>query len=366
MTQTRPIIERSISEKILMTGDYYLRNHPGGISAVVAYWSRNIEELRYYPIYKEGGKITKAWWFVTSCLRMAGRMVFDRKVRIVHQHTAADGSFWRNAQISRMARFFGKKVILHVHASRFKDFYNESDEKDKARILDSLKKADLLIVLSESWKEWFGSIGIESGRMTVLHNITPEPTTIPDSRQEDGLTHFLFLGEIGQRKGVFDIIRAISAHKEEAAGRIGLRIGGNRNEDQLMQAIKENGLEEIVRFEGWVSGEKKIRLLNWADVYVLPSFNEGLPISILEAMSYGCPIISTPVGGIPEVVDNNGILVTPGNEEEIWRAMSRYADNPELIRTEGEASLRNVRPYLPGGVMTHLKEIYLKILETKE
>ena len=100
-------------------------------------------------------------------------------------------------------------------------------------------------------------------------------------------------------------------------------------------------------------------------MYILPSFNEGLPISILEAMSYGHPVISTPVGGIPEVVDGNGILVTPGNADEIWAAMSRYIDNPSAIGQEGNISLINVRPYLPDSVMEQLRQIYLDILEMK-
>ena len=82
-------------------------------------------------------------------------------------------------------------------------------------------------------------------------------------------------------------------------------------------------------------------------------------------MSYGCPIISTPVGGIPEVVDDNGVLVTPGNHEEIWKAMERYILDRNLIASEGEVSLENVRTYLPDHVMNHLKEIYLQMLEVK-
>ena len=74
-----------------------------------------------------------------------------------------------------------------------------------------------------------------------------------------------------------------------------LKIGGNKNEEKLKKQIKDFNIQEIVTFEGWVSGNKKLELLNWADVFILPSFNEGLPISILEAMSYGMPIISTPV-----------------------------------------------------------------------
>lgn len=366
MAERTHIITKDISRQVLMTGDYYRNNHPGGISAVVSYWSRHIEDLQFYPTYKSGGKITKGWWFVTSYIRLALRMMTDRKVRLIHQHTAADGSFWKNVRIQKLCRFFGKKTILHIHASRFKDFHDEASADDRNRILDALRNADRLIVLSESWKQWFMSIGIEEEKLTILHNITPEPTHIPEAKTDDGKVHFLFMGEIGQRKGVFDLLNGIAAHKEEAAGKIELRIGGNRNEEKLLDFISANGLEDIVRFEGWVSGDKKLRLLNWADVYVLPSFNEGLPISILEAMSYGCPIISTPVGGIPEVVDDNGILVTPGNQEEIWRAIKKYIDHPETISQEGKASLKNVRTYLPAHVMTHLRKIYLEMAEVRE
>ena len=359
------IIVKDISERILMTGDYYLNSHPGGISAVVDYWSRNFETLNYYPIYKNGGKLVKGWWFLTSYARLAFRMLTDRKVEIIHQHTAADGSFWRNAQLVRLCKFFGKKVILHIHASRFKDFHDEASPDDRKRIIQTLKSTDRLIVLSESWKQWFMGIGIEEDKLTVLHNITPEPTIIPEVRHEDGKVRFLFLGEIGPRKGVFDILRGLAAHRSEAEGRLVLHVGGNRNEKELLDTISSNRLEEMVVFEGWVSGRKKLELLNLADVYILPSFNEGLPISILEAMSYGCPIISTPVGGIPEVVDSNGILVTPGDSEQIWKAMKRYIDDPAIIESESKASKRNVETYLPQHVMNHLKEIYLNMLEVR-
>ena len=91
-------------------------------------------------------------------------------------------------------------------------------------------------------------------------------------------------------------------------------------EEEIIKAfIQNNQISDIAVFEGWVTGDKKIEYLNWADIYILPSYNEGLPIAILEAMSYSHPIISTPVGGIPEVVKDhqNGILVEPGNLEQI-------------------------------------------------
>lgn len=357
------LIPHTISQKVLMAGNYYKHHHPGGISAVVDYWSDNIENLQYYPTWKLGNGIVRTLWFVMSYFKIAIRLLFDRKIEIVHLHFAADGSFWRKEKLLRLSKLFGKKIVMHCHASRFQNFYNEASEEKKRWIVSTLQKADVLVVLSHSWKDWFISIGISEDKIKILHNITSYPVLRPKKKERDGKVHFLFMGEIGQRKGVFDILRGITKNKNAFEGKIELRIGGNRNEKQLLGMIHDNGLEDIVKFEGWVGGDKKIDLFNWADVFILPSFNEGLPISILEAMSYGMPIVSSPVGGIPEVVSkHNGILVTPGNEDEISAAMMRYVEDRTLLKTEGKKSLKTVETYLPEYVMNHLKEIYLRLL----
>ena len=338
------IIEKKLSSKVLMAGNYFKYHHPGGISAVVDYWSQYIEDLQYYPTFKESNQLVKRGLFFISYLRMFFRMLLDKNIRIVHLHTAADGSFWRKVQLVKLGKFWGRKVVLHVHASRFKDFYSESSKKKQKWIRWALLSVDVLVVLSNSWKDWFKQIGIPEDKIVVLHNITAYPMDIPSAKVDDEKVHFLFMGEIGQRKGVFDILRAMSKHRDELLGKIELRIGGNRNEEQLKKMINDNHLEDMIVFEGWVGGEKKLRLLNWADVFILPSFNEGLPISILEAMSYAHPIISSPVGGIPEVVENdvNGSLVTPGNDDEIYGAIRKYVQNRNLIAVEGSESKKKV------------------------
>lgn len=360
---TKYLIPSSISRHVLMAGNYYKHHHPGGISAVVDYWSRYIEDLQYYPTYKLSNVAIRSYWFASSYIRMALLMMTDKDARIVHLHTAADGSFWRKVQLIRLAKGMGRKVVLHVHASRFKDFYNESDRKDW--ILRNLKKADVLIVLSQSWKEWFASIGVPTEKIVVLHNITEYPQ-IKDGKQpiDSGRpVRFLFMGEIGERKGVFDILKGMANCNVDLRGKIELRIGGNKHEEELKRMIADNNLDDIVKFEGWVGGDKKIELLNWADVFILPSHNEGLPISILEAMSYVMPIISTSVGGIPEVVsEKNGILVTPGNDKEIMDAMLFFADNRMEIVERGRVSNEIVKEYLPNYVMQHLKAIYEQLI----
>ena len=88
---------------------------------------------------------------------MALKMMTDKNVRIMHLHTAADGSFWRHSSLAKLGHAFGKKVILHIHASRFKDFFNEASPKDKSRILETLHIADRIIVLTDKGIEEQGT-----------------------------------------------------------------------------------------------------------------------------------------------------------------------------------------------------------------
>lgn len=346
-----------------MTGVYYKDNHPGGISAVVQYWSDYIEDLQYYPTFKEGSDILKMFVFLKSYLALKWKLWRDKNVKILHAHTAAGTDFKRTSMMIDLAKKKGLKVVLHSHASSFKDFYRDSDGREKEWIRSVLDKADILIALSESWKEYFMNIGVPKNKIVILHNITAYPV-IKNVEKDENKVRLLFMGEIGQRKGVFDLLRAIGTHKDRLAKEIELRIGGNKMEEKLIATIQEYGIEEFVKFEGFVSGEKKLELFNWANVFVLPSFNEGLPISILEAMSYKMPIISTPVGGIPEVVDNsNGTLVMPGDDKQIYDAISKYVDNRQLLIEQGEDSFRKVETYLPEFVLNHLKMIYEKLLK---
>lgn len=355
------LIPKEMGDRVLMVGVYYKNNAPGGMAAVIQYYAKYFERLRYFSSWRLTSKPMRLLYGLSAYFGVLWNLVIDRRIRILHVHTAADASFWRKSMFVKMGKCFGKNVIFHVHASRFKDFYNESSRQDE--IVSNIRLADKLVVLSESWKEWFMGIGVDAEKIVVLHNITDYPV-LTEKKMSDGKVHFLFLGEIGQRKGVFDILRGLAKHREELKDRIVLKIGGNRNEEQLLSVINDNRLQDFVKFEGWVAGEKKRELLNWADVFVLPSFNEGLPISILEAMSYGCPIISTPVGGIPEVVrtGENGVIVTPGNEEDIVAAMKKYIDTPGLLDKEGTCSKNMVKTYLPDFVLDHLKRIYEELL----
>ena len=104
-----------------------------------------------------------------------------------------------------------KKVILHEHAADFVEFYQNSN--DQVNIRETLNKCDCLIVLSDSWKKYFSSIGVDKSKISVLNNIVPPPN-FRDSPRKDNKLHLMFMGEISMRKGGFDLLQAISDNKE--------------------------------------------------------------------------------------------------------------------------------------------------------
>lgn len=116
--------------------------------------------------------------------------------------------------------------------------------------------------------------------------------------------------------------------------------GSGAEETRLREYVKQNGLQSNVEFLGWITKEQKPSLLVKADVLVLPSYNEGLPIAILEAMSYALPIISTNVGSIAEAVQEgvNGFLIAPGDINALADSMVKLTVDNELWEKESSMS----------------------------
>src|SRR5690606_10983036 len=122
------------------------------------------------------------------------------------------------------------------------------------------------------------------------------------------------MGRLGSRKGTWDLLEAFKRLAAEVPN-VRLVLGGDGEIDKARRIVARDGLEARVTIAGWLSGAEKLDVFNRTDIYALPSYHEGLPASIVEAMAAGAPIVSTPVGGIPEAVTDafNGFLVAPGD-----------------------------------------------------
>ena len=215
-------INKSISSKVLFLG--VSMKTKGGMTAVLVSYKKYIDGMRFIPTWKLGNKAVKAWYAVQALVRTWWLCQFDHNIKIIHIHGAANASFYRCRMFIRLAKRFGKKIILHEHAADFVEFYNATT--DKTEIVKTINTCDCLIVLSNSWKEYFLSIGIEERKIRVLNNIVSPPKA--ESRPHgDGKLHLLYMGEISNRKGTFDLLKAISDNKDYFKDKLLLRIGGN-------------------------------------------------------------------------------------------------------------------------------------------
>lgn len=355
------LIPRSITDKVLMIGNYYKGNAVGGMAAVIRVYADYYESLRYISSWRDVSKVGKIWYAITAYIKTLLLLLFDPRIEIVHIHTASSSSFYRKAYFVKLAKSLHKTVIFHMHSSVFMDFYKESNDKDYINKI--LLMADKLVVLSESWRLYYNQICVPKDRIVIINNPVCAPKSMEVEKKK--IVRMLFLGDLRERKGIWDILKALCEHRNEVKDKIEFRIGGNKREAEIRQYIIDNKLSSFVKFEGWVSGDHKWELLNWSNLMILPSYGEGLPITLLEAMSYSCALISTPVGGIPEILENgvNGLMVTPGNVEEIAKAIIYYINHPEKLEEHGRQSRQKVESYLPPTVFSQLTNLYNGLLQ---
>lgn len=319
--------------RVLMVGPG--RNVMGGISTVVnSYFELGLDkrvELRYIASMEDGNKAKK--------LRVAAKAYaeFQKCVKhydIVHIHMAAQASFTRKSIFIRLAKRAGKKVIIHQHAADFDDFFlKQSDERKRQQIKEVFAMADRVIVLSEEWADFFGKYVCDEKNVEIIHN----GVIISDYEKTDySDQNVLFLGRLGERKGAYDLIKVISDVVKQVPN-ARFFFGGDGEIEQCKELVEKTGIADHVSFLGWVRDEEKETYLKKCSIFVLPSYHEGMPMSVLEAMSYGLATISTNVGGIPQIIENgvNGIRIGAGDIKAIDNSLIKLLKNTDIKRKLG-------------------------------
>lgn len=309
----------------------------------------------FIQTYRDGGFVRRQFVFlkaVAQCLRAfsAGG------VELAHIHAAARGSFWRKSVLASLAAAFRVPVILHLHGSEMKPFYEGQPAWAQQLIGKVLARADGVVVLSESWARFVTAIAPKA-RVTVIPNYVEIG---PEAQPHSGPVEILFLGLVGPRKGAFDLLRAFALARRTSP-EIRLTIGGDGDTDAAKRLIAQLGLGEAVRMAGWVGPAEKRALLAGAAIHVLPSYNEGLPMSVLEAMSCGLATITTRVGGLPEAITDgvDGILIEPGDIDALAAAIVRLSREEDLRTRIGAAARERVRAhYSAEAVLPRLAGLY--------
>ncbi len=327
----------------------------GGMRSVVEAYERDgfleKEDVRLVASYVDGNFLIKQLVLLRALIVYLW-LLTTKRIELVHAHSAMRGSFWRKGLFTSIARLFGVPVVLHLHGSEMKPFYQSQRPFLRKLIRRHLESATHVIVLSESWREFVGGIAPAARIVVVPNYVIVPPSTDPQLRKPHDL---LFLGLIGPRKGTFDLIPAFAriarGHPDAK-----LVIGGNGQVEEADKLVKDLSMDGRVILAGWVDGQKKQALLEASGIYILPSYNEGLPMSVLEAMAAGVAVITTRVGGIPELITNgvDGLLIEAGDQDGLAEAISALVSDEGLRKRLAEAGRMRVENHYSDRVILPL------------
>ena len=296
--------------------------------------------ITFIPTHIETNKYLLMAYFSIAYIRILGLILLG-KIDIAHLHVAERGSFYRKAFILQTLKRFGVKVILHHHGAEFDLFYNGLSGKRKEYVNKILRMADLNIVLSQRLVQMIKGKSPEA-KVEVLYNAVNVPQTNPYDIQSHNV---LFLGRLGHRKGTYDLLEVIRRIDKELPSDVRFYLCGDGEVEEVKRKVEALGISHRISHIGWIDGKQKEDFMKQSMMNVLPSYNEGLPMTILETMAHGIPNISTSIASIPEVLHDgeNGFLITPGDVDTLCKRILQLIDDNSLRSRFSQESYKLVK-----------------------
>ncbi|MBP2232156.1 glycosyltransferase involved in cell wall biosynthesis [Azospirillum agricola] len=304
---------------------------PGAPSTIVLD-TRGTGSVLWSPFFLAGTMARLAWFLAR------------RRVSVVHINVSEKGSFLRKAAIQAVAGLFSCPTVVHLHGASFVEYF-ESGAFPRAISRWLFNRCGRAVVLGDNWRDYLvQSVGTDPHKVRVLYNAVPDigadlaPRDPPPPGAELSL---LVLANLSERKGIGTLLRACQRLKERGL-RFHVTIGGGGDVDGYRRMAESLGVAEECRFLGWVSREDAHAHIKSHDLLLLPSTHEGLPMVILEALSAQLPVITTPVGSIPEVLtDGETARIIPVNDPAaLADAIAGLAADPALHRKLAEQGRR--------------------------
>ena len=333
----------------------------GGISQVA---SALVEEsslrrfgVLYVPTWVQGTQLRRTIVFL-SALLVASRLQHGS---LAHVHMASRGSFLRKSLVMFVLRLRGARTVLHLHGAEFHTFAATSGPVRRAAIRWIFRSADVVLVLSPVWK---ARVAEFSGRADGV--VVPNPVRVPrGSAQIEGARKVVFTGRLGDRKGTPELLQAIGILQERGLADVEWVLAGDGEVERFRSIAASLPHPARVTVSGWLGRDEVQRELESAWVFCLPSHDEGKPVALLEAMANGVACIATPVGGVPDLVEDEvtGLLVQVGDVGGLSHALERLlGSRQECLRLGASARALVAREYASATVGGVLGSIYDALL----
>lgn len=261
------------------------------------------------------------------------------RLAVTHLNLAERGSVFRKAVLLGATKLVGGKVLLHLHAAQIVQFHGSMGRNGRGLLRWMFHTADYCVVLGDVWRRWVvDTFGIRPNRVGIIYNGVPATVAKPRTEAGDGRFRLLFVGNLLERKGVHNLLRAF-ASPEIQAHDIDLTMAGGGPVDTYRAMAADLGVADRITFTGWISQDAARALMVRSNALILPAYDEGLPLVILEALASRTPVICTPVGAIPEVLADRktALFVPPGDDGRIVSAILTLLENPVIGRELSEA-----------------------------
>lgn len=275
----------------------------------------------------------------------------------VHIHTSRKALFFKDIILAKSIRKVCKApIIMTIHVGDVATvFHNKFTRQFLIRMMN--QSIDNVLFLSERMRQQFIDAGLNEQQAKVLYNFYNITPVSPIDKPENHTTHLIYLGSINREKGIIELLSAMKKSKHD----FHLDLCGTIIEESIRPEFESllNSLYGKVTFHGYVDKAAKEKLLRSADILLLPSYREGLPISILEAMATSCAIITTPVGAIPEILcDENAIIIEPRNTEALGKAIDYLIERPDAIKAMKSANFTKSLQFSDSVHINRLCELY--------
>ncbi len=286
---------------------------------------------------------------IQDCARFT-RALASVRPQIAHIGTAFGVSFIKHSYCVLAARLSGCRVLLHPHCSVLVLYTNRSKAwKWYFRRVIGLTHG--VVALSQEWlqlSEWLpgckvfylpNSVDIQMYRPALENHLS--------ETEKAGCKRILYLGYVGKAKGSFDLLDAAALVRSRGIPMTFDLVGSELTPGELgllQEKVRELNLEGTVRLNAPAYDAQKLAFFQNADIFVYPSYHEGIPMAVLEAMASGLPVVASGVGGLPDIVIDgiNGILVEPGQPEQLASALGCLAGQPDLRRSMQKMSFQLV------------------------
>jgi len=291
-----------------------------------------------------------------NAVRRFGELAGRHRRLVVHAHLAQRAAFWRQSAFAGLALALRRPLILQLHGGGYEGFHDACSTPARAWIRYLLENAACVIAPCESLRSWVRRIARDARVVYVPSPVTP-PREAADMATRPNVV--LSLGRLERDKGVFDLLDAAASVPD-----MRLVLAGDGDRAPVTQYAERLGIRDAVKFVGWVGPAGKRALLETAAVFALPSYAEGMPASLLEAMAAGVPPVAAAVGGVPEaIVDGtSGFLVPAGDTAALARHMRKLLLDRTLAARVGAAARESVRlRYSAERVIPLLEDVYAAV-----